>query len=68
MSCRQVDEILDTFATVDDGGVYHISERGDRLIDLAAFRDALWQVCDTSLVVCSRLYSLNTSFSEVVHI
>ncbi|BBN13132.1 nuclear pore complex protein Nup205 [Marchantia polymorpha subsp. ruderalis] len=39
----KVDEILDTFATVDDGGVYHISERGDRLIDLAAFRDALWQ-------------------------
>lgn len=39
-----MDEILDNSSTVDDGGVYHISERGDRLIDLAAFRDALWQV------------------------
>ncbi|KAL2621518.1 hypothetical protein R1flu_001723 [Riccia fluitans] len=39
----KVDEILDNSATVDDGGVYHLSERGDRLIDLAAFRDALWQ-------------------------
>jgi hypothetical protein len=40
----QVDDILGSPATVDQGGVYHISERGDRLIDLSAFRDLLWQV------------------------
>ncbi|KAG0620095.1 hypothetical protein M758_4G188900 [Ceratodon purpureus] len=39
----KVDEILGSPATVDQGGVYHISERGDRLIDLSAFRDLLWQ-------------------------
>lgn len=42
----QVDEILDNPAVVDEGGVYHLSERGDRLIDLAALGDALWQVKD----------------------
>lgn len=26
------------------GGVYYYSERGDRLIDLDAFHDKLWQV------------------------
>jgi len=40
----QVDDILGSPVTVDQGGVYHISERGDRLIDLSAFRDLLWQV------------------------
>ncbi|CAM6098602.1 unnamed protein product [Calypogeia fissa] len=39
----KVDEILDNPATVEEGGVYHLSERGDRLIDLAALGDALWQ-------------------------
>lgn len=39
----KVDDILGSPATVDQGGVYHISERGDRLIDLSAFRDLLWQ-------------------------
>ncbi|KAL8128568.1 hypothetical protein V2J09_017723 [Rumex salicifolius] len=28
------------------GGVYFFSERGDRLIDLASFRDKLWQKCN----------------------
>lgn len=45
----QVDDILGSPATVDQGGVYHISERGDRLIDLSAFRDQLWQVYTASL-------------------
>jgi nuclear pore complex protein Nup205 len=40
----KVDEILGNSATVEHGGVYHLSERGDRLIDLSAFRDLLWQV------------------------
>jgi nuclear pore complex protein Nup205 len=39
----KVDEILGNSATVEHGGVYHLSERGDRLIDLSAFRDLLWQ-------------------------
>eukprot|EP01018_Ginkgo_biloba_P012319 Gb_31636 [translate_table: standard] len=38
-----VEEILGNLATVEKGGVYYYSERGDRLIDLAAFRDKLWQ-------------------------
>ena len=40
----QVDDILGSPATVDQGGVYHISARGDRLIDLPAFGDLLTQV------------------------
>lgn len=38
-----VSDILGKPATVEEGGVYYHSERGDRLIDLAAFRDQLWQ-------------------------
>ncbi|KAH7280638.1 hypothetical protein KP509_36G007000 [Ceratopteris richardii] len=38
-----VSEILRNYRTVDEGGVYYRSERGDRLIDLTAFRDCLWQ-------------------------
>eukprot|EP00250_Pteridium_aquilinum_P027366 c3475_g1_i1 orf=80-5854(+) len=38
-----VSDILGRYATVDDGGVYYHSERGDRLIELTAFRDRLWQ-------------------------
>ncbi|XP_071686120.1 nuclear pore complex protein NUP205 isoform X2 [Rutidosis leptorrhynchoides] len=30
----------------EEGGVYYYSERGDRLIDLNAFRDTLWQKCN----------------------
>ncbi|KAH9317382.1 hypothetical protein KI387_019151, partial [Taxus chinensis] len=39
----RVDEILGNSATIEKGGVYYYSERGDRIIDLAAFRDKLWQ-------------------------
>lgn len=48
----QVDDILGNPATTDQGGVYHLSERGDRLIELSAFRDLLWQVlfCTTNFV------------------
>ncbi|MCO5564372.1 hypothetical protein L7F22_018032 [Adiantum nelumboides] len=38
-----VSEILVSSATIDEGGVYYQSERGDRLIELTAFRDRLWQ-------------------------
>lgn len=38
-----VSDILGRSATVDEGGVYYHSERGDRLIELTAFRDRLWQ-------------------------
>ncbi|KAG9451145.1 hypothetical protein H6P81_011110 [Aristolochia fimbriata] len=44
----QVDEILGNPATSDKGGVYYYSERGDRLIDLVALRDKLWQLISTS--------------------
>lgn len=39
----KVEEILGNPTTVDQGGVYHLSERGDRLIDLGAFRNILLQ-------------------------
>ncbi|BBH08489.1 Protein of unknown function D [Prunus dulcis] len=38
-----VDDILNYPTTSGKGGVYYYSERGDRLIDLASFRDKLWQ-------------------------
>ncbi|KAL5547863.1 hypothetical protein UlMin_003094 [Ulmus minor] len=38
-----VEDILRNPATLGKGGVYYYSERGDRLIDLASFRDKLWQ-------------------------
>nr|KAJ0219450.1 hypothetical protein LSAT_V11C300117930 [Lactuca sativa] len=37
------DDILRNPSTYEKGGVYYYSERGDRLIDLNAFRDTLWQ-------------------------
>ncbi|KAH0970347.1 hypothetical protein GBA52_022503 [Prunus armeniaca] len=37
------DDILNYPTTSGKGGVYYYSERGDRLIDLASFRDKLWQ-------------------------
>ncbi|KAF3668339.1 Nuclear pore complex protein [Capsicum annuum] len=37
------EDILTNPATSEKGGVYYYSERGDRLIDLASFRDKLWQ-------------------------
>ncbi|XP_052198623.1 nuclear pore complex protein NUP205 isoform X2 [Diospyros lotus] len=36
-------DILGNPATSQKGGIYYFSERGDRLIDLAALRDQLWQ-------------------------
>ncbi|XP_026454511.1 nuclear pore complex protein NUP205-like [Papaver somniferum] len=38
-----VENILGDPATSEKGGVYHFSERGDRLINLASFCDKLWQ-------------------------
>ncbi|KAA8535090.1 hypothetical protein F0562_030093 [Nyssa sinensis] len=40
------EEILANPATSGKGGIYYYSERGDRLIDLASFRDQLWQKCN----------------------
>ncbi|CAN4094283.1 unnamed protein product [Withania somnifera] len=37
------EDILTNPATSEKGGVYYYSERGDRLIDLTALRDKLWQ-------------------------
>lgn len=39
----QAEDIL-TSPTTSGRGVYYHSERGDRLIDIASFRDTLWQV------------------------
>ncbi|KAJ7534968.1 hypothetical protein O6H91_12G012900 [Diphasiastrum complanatum] len=39
----KVDEILSNPATIEAGGIYTSSERGDRVIDLVAFGDRLWQ-------------------------
>ncbi|XP_047339294.1 nuclear pore complex protein NUP205 isoform X2 [Impatiens glandulifera] len=41
--CSMAEDILTNPATSGKGGIYYHSERGDRLIDLAAFRDKLWQ-------------------------
>ncbi|OVA00429.1 Nucleoporin Nup186/Nup192/Nup205 [Macleaya cordata] len=38
-----LEKILGDPATSEKGGVYHYSERGDRLIDLTSFCDKLWQ-------------------------
>ncbi|KAL6006312.1 hypothetical protein ACLOJK_040359 [Asimina triloba] len=46
VSKSKVEEILANPATSQNGGVYYNSERGDRLIDLASFRDKLWQMCN----------------------
>lgn len=37
------EDILGDPKTSGRGGIYYYSERGDRLIDLASFRDKLWQ-------------------------
>ncbi|XP_010250099.1 PREDICTED: nuclear pore complex protein NUP205 [Nelumbo nucifera] len=42
----QVEDVLRNPAISEKGGVYYYSERGDRLIDLASFRDKLWQKCN----------------------
>lgn len=39
------EDVLGSPAASEKGGVYYYSERGDRLIDLAALRDQLWQKC-----------------------
>ncbi|KAG0486360.1 hypothetical protein HPP92_008455 [Vanilla planifolia] len=41
---KKVEDILSNSAISEMGGVYFYSERGDRLIDLDAFHDALWQM------------------------
>ncbi|KAF6147665.1 hypothetical protein GIB67_002996 [Kingdonia uniflora] len=43
-----VENILGNPSTSEKGGVYYYSERGDRLIDLASFRDRLWQLSSGS--------------------
>ncbi|CAI9100148.1 OLC1v1037088C1 [Oldenlandia corymbosa var. corymbosa] len=48
------EDILKNPSTVTKGGIYYYSERGDRLIDLASFRDKLWQ----------RFNSLDTQLSS----
>jgi nuclear pore complex protein Nup205 len=40
----KADELLESDATVEEGGVYRYSERGDRLLDVAALSEALMQV------------------------
>ncbi|KAK2984101.1 hypothetical protein RJ640_018126, partial [Escallonia rubra] len=40
------EDVLGNPATSGKGGIYYYSERGDRLIDLTAFRDKLWQKCN----------------------
>lgn len=40
----KVEELLESDASVDEGGVVRFSERGDRLLDIAALSDALMQV------------------------
>ncbi|PSS20924.1 Nuclear pore complex protein [Actinidia chinensis var. chinensis] len=40
------EDLLKNPATSGKGGIYYYSERGDRLVDLAAFRDKLWQKCN----------------------
>ncbi|BFG30501.1 hypothetical protein CerSpe_167750 [Prunus speciosa] len=39
----RADDILSYPTTSGKGGVYYYSEQGDRLIDLASFREKLWQ-------------------------
>ncbi|VFQ73605.1 unnamed protein product [Cuscuta campestris] len=38
------EDILSNPSTTEKGGLYYYSERGDRLIDLTAFRDKLWEL------------------------
>uniref|UniRef100_A0A1D1ZKM6 Nuclear pore complex protein Nup205 n=3 Tax=Anthurium amnicola TaxID=1678845 RepID=A0A1D1ZKM6_9ARAE len=40
----RVEDILKNPSTSERGGVYYYSERGDRLIDLAALHDKIWQM------------------------
>ncbi|THU61042.1 hypothetical protein C4D60_Mb07t19100 [Musa balbisiana] len=41
----QVNDILKNSATSEMGGVYYFSDRGDRLLDLDALHEKLWQIC-----------------------
>ncbi|KAH7657158.1 nuclear pore complex protein Nup205 protein [Dioscorea alata] len=52
----QVEDLLKNPATSDIGGIYYYSERGDRLIDLDAFHEKLWQICN---VLNPQLVSFN---------
>ncbi|CAK9182162.1 unnamed protein product [Ilex paraguariensis] len=40
------EDILGNPSTSGKDGIYYYTERGDRLIDLASFRDKLWQKCN----------------------
>ncbi|PKA64573.1 hypothetical protein AXF42_Ash007319 [Apostasia shenzhenica] len=44
----QIEDILRNPTTSEMGGVYYYSERGDRLIDLDAFHDRIWQILKVS--------------------
>ncbi|XP_011093564.1 nuclear pore complex protein NUP205 isoform X1 [Sesamum indicum] len=51
-----------TNPTTSGAGIYYHSERGDRLIDLASFRDSLWQKCN---LYNSQLNSGEAELNEV---
>ncbi|MQL73492.1 hypothetical protein Taro_005836 [Colocasia esculenta] len=55
----RVEDILKNPSTSEKGGVYYYSERGDRLIDLAAFHDKIWQVLN---LLNPQLGSVGTEF------
>lgn len=44
----QVEDVLSSPTTSEAGGVYYFSERGDRLIDVDAFHERLWQMFKVS--------------------
>ena len=56
MLYMKVDDILKNPSTFEKGGVYYYSERGDRLIDLEAFHDQVWQVDDCSFLSLLSFY------------
>ncbi|KAK4397040.1 Nuclear pore complex protein [Sesamum angolense] len=51
-----------TNPSTSGAGIYYHSERGDRLIDLASFRDSLWQKCN---LYNSQLNSGEAELNEV---
>ncbi|XP_031489765.1 nuclear pore complex protein NUP205 isoform X2 [Nymphaea colorata] len=66
-----VGNILQNPATVDKGGVYYFSERGDRLIDLASFGEKLCQMCNmgpqsVSLVHEGKIVELKNSIQQLL--
>ncbi|CAN6456375.1 unnamed protein product [Victoria cruziana] len=66
-----VGNILQNPATVDKGGVYYFSERGDRLIDLTSFGEKLCQMCNmgaqsVSLVHEGKIAELKNSIQQML--